>query len=225
MINGDLMPQRPAILASVLSVTFIGRGKILNPASLRLFHVRREMVREALLWLKYNNKKYYGNITIDPTRLAELPADEVPPAIATNIQCKDSDAMIEAESEGYVPDSYLEDNSDTEALSPTGCSSDFELDDATVIPLQSLGVMDNDLSKMSSNELMSWGLQNLQHEGSNSLPECGYAVRHGAPVNTFGQPPKGKGPADPDRRNYWEAAFPLLYPYGVGGIESDRPVQ
>lgn len=70
---------------------------------------------------------------------------------------------------------------------------------------------------------MNWGLQNM-YKKSDDL-ECGYAVRHGAPVNTFGQPPKGQGPADPNRRNYWESAFPLLFPCGVGGIESDRPVQ
>lgn len=83
--------------------------------------------------------------------------------------------------------------------------------------------MDSDLTKVTTSELMNWGLQNMWKQTDDS--EWGYAVRHGALVNTFGRPMKGQGPADPNRRNYWEAAFPLLYPYGIGGIESDRPVQ
>lgn len=104
MINGDLMPQKTSILASVLSITFIGRGKIPNPAALRLFRVRREMVAHALTWLKHNNMKYYGDVTVDSTRLAELPEDDVPHAIRMNIHHEEDDAMIDAETDGYIPE-------------------------------------------------------------------------------------------------------------------------
>ncbi|KAG8764488.1 hypothetical protein FRC12_008073 [Ceratobasidium sp. 428] len=246
MIKGNLMPQRPAILASVLSVTFIGKGKVLNPAALQMFCVRRVMVGDALLWLKNNNQKYYGDIDIQSSRLEELPPNGVPEVITINIRYEEDDTMIGAELGGYVPDSYIDDNADVEGqyrvtgkwiifqynnvffhlvLAPTGCPDDGAPDDASVVPIQCLGVMDNDLSKISLNELTSWGLQNMQRRDVNSRSEWGYAVRYGAPVNTFGQPPKNQPPADPNRRNYWEAAFAvLLYPHGVGGIESDRPV-
>jgi hypothetical protein len=85
--------------------------------------------------------------------------------------------------------------------------------------------MNNNLSKVTSDELMGWGLDNMQRRANSSHDEFGYAIRPGAPVNTFGQPPEGQGPADPNRPNFWEAVFPLLYPYGVGGIEHDRPVR
>lgn len=81
--------------------------------------------------------------------------------------------------------------------------------------------MDNDLSKVSSNELMAWGLHNLWQ----GQTEGGYAIRHGAPVNTFGQPPANSPPPNPSRPNFWEQAFPLLFPYGLGGIEGDRPTK
>jgi hypothetical protein len=90
-----------------------------------------------------------------------------------------------------------------------------------VVPLQYLGVMDNDITKIPSSDLMTWGLRNLYQR----TEEDAYAVRHGAPVSTFGQPPAGAVAQDPDRPNFWERAFPLLYPYGVGGIERDRPVK
>ncbi|KAF8598561.1 hypothetical protein BDV93DRAFT_534310 [Ceratobasidium sp. AG-I] len=187
MIKGNLMPQRPTILASVLAVTFIGHGKIPNPAALKLFRVRREMVTDALVWLKRFNLKYYGNINIDPVRLAELPVDDVPHAIKVNIHHEEDTSLINAESDGYIPEISDDDDDPHTAL----------MDNADVVPLQYLG--------LTTNEMMNWGLQNMWKRADDS--EWGYAVRHGAP---------GKGPADPDRRNYWESAFPLLYPYGIG---------
>jgi hypothetical protein len=65
MISGTLMLQPPAILASVLSVTFVGRGTTPNPATLRLFRVRRQLLAQALTWLHTHNPKYYGDIVID----------------------------------------------------------------------------------------------------------------------------------------------------------------
>lgn len=110
MINGNLMPQEPAVLASVLSITFIGRGKVPNPAALRLFRVRREKVADALLWLKHHNTKYYGGITIDPARMAELPDDGVPNAILMNIHHEEDASVINSEADGYVPEIDADDD-------------------------------------------------------------------------------------------------------------------
>lgn len=103
MIAGNLMPQPPAVLASVLSVTFIGRGSTLSPAALRLFQVRRHMLVQALKWLRANNPKYYGDIQIDDSRLAMLPEDDVPPEVLVNIHHEQDATVINAESDGYVP--------------------------------------------------------------------------------------------------------------------------
>ncbi|KAG8681191.1 hypothetical protein FRC08_015793 [Ceratobasidium sp. 394] len=177
------------------------------------------------MWLKTNNKKYYGDIEIDPSIVAELLVDGVPDAIQVNLHHEEDDSMVSAEIGGYVPDTYVDDNVETEVLSPSECPNDNDSEGADVVPLQYLGIMDNDLSKILSNELANWGLQNMWEQGANPNSELGYAIRHGAPVNTYGQPRKGQGPADPDRRNYWEATFASLYPRGIGDIESDRPVQ
>lgn len=70
------------------------------------------------------------------------------------------------------------------------------------------------------------GLQNLQPRRDQSAKEGSYAVRHGVlPVNDFGRSRKGEGeerPFDPDRENFWENAFAILFPYGRGGLEADR---
>jgi hypothetical protein len=118
MIGGNLMPQPPKILASVLSITFIGRGSAPNPAALRLFRVRRHMLVEALKWLRINNPRYYGNIQIDESRLAQLPEDAVPTEILVSIRHESNISVINTESNGYVP----EDTSDDEEQLAGGAS-------------------------------------------------------------------------------------------------------
>ena len=95
-----------------------------------------------------------------------------------------------------------------------------------VIPLQISGSIDCDLSNVTANELMKWGLANMWKDGH----EGGYAVRHSRqPVSDF--PPRadcedqaGGGMCPVDQPNFFEKAFPCLFPYGRGGLESKRPV-
>lgn len=99
----------------------------------------------------------------------------------------------------------------------------FFIDDdgqPVVIPLQSLGAIDLDLNNVSPNDLMMWALAN-----SSGEKEGGYLNRHGRdPVNMFGRPREGEGgELDQEvRKNPLAAAYPTLFPYGVGGIEADR---
>ncbi|KAJ4500187.1 hypothetical protein C8R41DRAFT_893157 [Lentinula lateritia] len=67
---------------------------------------------------------------------------------------------------------------------------------------------------------MGWGLMNLWSKGE----EGAYIVHHGSkPASDFGHPLKGKETLD-ERPNYFERAFPILFPHGQGGIEANRPV-
>ena len=80
--------------------------------------------------------------------------------------------------------------------------------------------MDVDLTKLSVSELMAWGIGNLvSDEGEGS-----YAIRHGRnAVNDFGRPRRGEV-LDSNQDNFFEKAFPTLFPYGMGGIQADRLV-
>lgn len=97
-----------------------------------------------------------------------------------------------------------------------------------VIPLHISGSVDTDLSKMTANDMMLWGLQNMWKTSG----EGGYSVRHGRePVSNFGRPP-GSGPRGSNnaapvalRPNYFERAFPCLFPCGVGGLEGLQSAQ
>ncbi len=81
---------------------------------------------------------------------------------------------------------------------------------------------------MTANDLMLWGLSNLWQ----SSGEGGYSVRHGQnPVSDFGRPrrqqasdaPAAAADETPPSPNYFERAFPCLFPYGRGGLEGSQP--
>ncbi|KIN95600.1 hypothetical protein M404DRAFT_100163, partial [Pisolithus tinctorius Marx 270] len=218
MVSGDLVPRPSMILASLITVTYIGPGKLPEGWLHSTFHVHRDTVRDALLWLKKNNTKYYGDIQISSQRLDALPTDDVPLEISSVLRQSEDVHIVDEEGEGYVP----MDDDEVETNDITGQSMH---DGATpsVVPLQVSGTIDTDLSMLSAKELMTWGLVNLWDEGQ----EGGYAVKHGGkPVSDFGWPrqsPHILQPADSEQ-NFFEKAYPCLFPYGEGGIEHTQPV-
>src|SRR5271163_1610470 len=86
MLSGDLMPRPPLVLASLISVTFIGIGRLPKRWIRNTFRVRRQFVFEALCWLRQHNPKYYGSIQIDLHRLHALPEDDVPVEVMSVIR-------------------------------------------------------------------------------------------------------------------------------------------
>ena len=89
-----------------------------------------------------------------------------------------------------------------------------------MIPLQLSGAVDTEMTTVTSNELMLCGLANLWKEGRESE----YAVRHGhRPVRDFGRRLPGEKDTG-DGHNFFEKAFPCLFPYGEGGIEGPQTI-
>jgi hypothetical protein len=103
MVHGNLMPRPPAVLASIISITFIGLGQLPKSWLNSTFRVRRHAVFDALTWLKENNQKYYGNIDINQDRLRSLPDDEVPNEILGIIRQTEDIGLVDQESDGYIP--------------------------------------------------------------------------------------------------------------------------
>ena len=102
MIQGNLMPRRPAVLASLITVTFIGLGDLPKAWIHSTFRVRWKVVHDALLWLKENNP-YYVEIDISASHLEELAEDDIPEEVMDIIRQSDDVGMIEQESAVYVP--------------------------------------------------------------------------------------------------------------------------
>ena len=103
MIQGKFMPHPPAVLASVISVTFIGLGQLPQTWPRNTFRVRHAHIHEALQWLKNNNLKYYSEIEISHTNLLSLPEDNVPVKISDIIRQSSDSSIVDIESAGYVP--------------------------------------------------------------------------------------------------------------------------
>ncbi|KAI5989034.1 hypothetical protein EDD15DRAFT_2171905, partial [Pisolithus albus] len=103
MVKGSLMPRPPAILASLITVSFIGVGTLPKKWIHAIFRVRCPAVWRALLWLKENNPKYYGKLDISPDRLQSLPEDDVPSEISAVIRQSEDTGILDQESDGYVP--------------------------------------------------------------------------------------------------------------------------
>ncbi|KAJ3731611.1 hypothetical protein DFJ43DRAFT_1039898 [Lentinula guzmanii] len=188
MLEGKLMPRPAAILASVITVTFCGLGKLPKKWLRNTFRVRRHVTEDV-------------GIVDEEGASSYVPTGE-DAAIGTEFGKVDGNADRDPGVNLHEKDSNEPD----------------------VIPLQISGVIDTDTTKLTGNELMEWGLLNLWKEADKGA----YAVRHGRePVSDFGQPRAGESDGV-DRSagsgiNFFERAFPLLFPHGRGGIESDCP--
>ncbi|KAH7905094.1 hypothetical protein BJ138DRAFT_1138370 [Hygrophoropsis aurantiaca] len=115
MLEGQLLPQPAATLASVLAVTYVGT-KILPKQWLKsTFRVRRRIVYEALIWLKAHNP-LYADINISVERLEALPEDDVPDEITSVMRHEKDEEAAKRESAGYVNDDDSEEIIDGEPI-------------------------------------------------------------------------------------------------------------
>lgn len=102
MLNGQWMPSPVATLSSIIAITFVGNSRRLPSDWLKkTFRVRRNVVYDALIWLR-NNNPIYADIQIDMKRLQELPDDDVPEEVLSIVRHEDDDEIIEKERESYL---------------------------------------------------------------------------------------------------------------------------
>jgi hypothetical protein len=104
MLEGQLMPNPSALLASVLAITFVGSKKLSKDWLKSTFRVRRRAVYEALTWLQANNK-LYSDIVVDEDRLSSLPEDGIPDEILATIRQQKDDSVIDNKQNSYIPPS------------------------------------------------------------------------------------------------------------------------
>lgn len=103
MIDGTLMPQPSDILAATIGITFVGPKNLPDRGLPDLFKVRRARVQQALEWLVRNNP-LYSNIMISPSRLAQLPEDDVPYELQATTKLSTDIKQLYGEQDGYVPE-------------------------------------------------------------------------------------------------------------------------
>lgn len=102
MLEGKLMPRPTCILASVIAIAFIGRGPLPKNWLKSTFRVRRDVVSEALLWLKAHNP-LYAALDISDEALARLPVDDIPLELEAVIRQEEDPSLRMRESDTYLP--------------------------------------------------------------------------------------------------------------------------
>ncbi|KAF7301695.1 ATP-dependent DNA helicase [Mycena indigotica] len=236
MVTGNLMPRPIGLLASVLSVTFVGAKNVPLSSLPDLFKVQRHRVHNALVWLKANNP-LYANINISKERLLELPENDVPEELTTTVRCSEDPSIPLREHAGYAPMDASDDVDDNvaeaeerdfqqrtdllpvDALRDDGAVETEECPPA-VFPLQSHGAIDISGDAVTDQDLFREATRNFA-PSSNAKD---YAVRPGSTfVNEYPREDAGqRTDGGPSNANHLLGTFPLLFPYGLGGLEVDR---
>ncbi len=202
-----------------LKVAFIGDTSCPLPIQKmkKILVVRREKVRNALIWLCENNLAFKElGISWDKSVVDSLPENDIPADILDNItRSNDVDSASE-ESSSYVPhvtdreETPLPDNDHT----PEPVSETLDYDDDSEIPMSSSGVIDIDTTQVSSDTMWDSAVTNLDLESPDDpdSDDSIIKVKSGnKPVNAWDNP------------HFWPLAFPTLFPYGTGGCNDSRP--
>ncbi|KAJ3571254.1 hypothetical protein NP233_g3868 [Leucocoprinus birnbaumii] len=220
------LPPRPGILASTLCVSFVGPAGKPDKFFPDAVYVRRDRVRDALMWLKANNP-LYADITISEENLQLLPENGVPEAIRYGARLTTNSAFRAQEHDGYVPEEGInEEDMETFAIPGVSGVSDDEGDEfdapmePAVVPLRVSSVVDATGTQLTDQAISASALANLAgaseqlriHRGSAFVNE--YPRLDADGVRTVGVP---------DNANHLLGTFPWLFPYGTGGFEVDRP--
>src|SRR5258708_3395296 len=101
MLKGQKLPCPTHILASVITVTYIGHGVVPKNWLKTTFCVQCQKVLEALQWLIHHNA-FYAKFSIDQEILASLPEDDIPLEIQASM-CQEPDSdILNREADGYV---------------------------------------------------------------------------------------------------------------------------
>ncbi|KAF8438103.1 hypothetical protein L210DRAFT_984820 [Boletus edulis BED1] len=226
MIEGDLLPHHPNVLAATIGVTLVGAKNIPDRCLPSFLRVSRRRVHDALVFLK-NNNPFYEHIRISEENLSLLPDNSIPAQLLAIVKELPNAAIIEGEGSGYVID---EEDGDSNEISENELGDEIDLEEDSVeaveeaphvIPLSANGIIDPGMSEVKDDELLGYAMQNA----TKGVDEK-YFVRRGQNfVNEYPRQTNVGGlvQGDEDNPNHLLGAFPCLFPYGCGGFEVDRP--
>lgn len=115
MIEGNLLPHRPTILAATIGITIVGPKNLPVKSLPHFLSVNRQRVWNALLFLKKHNH-LYRNIVISEDNLQLLPENGLPSELLTIIKHSDEQHLLDEEHESYIVDDLDRDENGTVTL-------------------------------------------------------------------------------------------------------------
>ena len=176
------------------------------------------------MWLKDHNP-HYVDLEIVEENLDAYPEDDVPVELTAIVWHCPAGRVLEQENGGYVIDNVdeVEDTTGEE-----GASSCFTFltgwteSEAVVIPLSACTIVDTNLSTLSPADVLSSGMSNM----TTAAKETAYGVRHGSrPVRDFPPAKATRHSGVVNESDFFERAFPCLFPWGQGGFYRLRSVK
>ncbi|KAJ3574918.1 hypothetical protein NP233_g1427 [Leucocoprinus birnbaumii] len=240
-VNSNELPPSPRILCATICISFVGPKGNPEKCFPDVVLVRRDRVRAALNWLCRNNP-LYADVQISEENLAMLPENGVPEEIVSGAHINTDVSLLAPEIDDYVPNgrSAGDEEADEQEVQydaglSYGVSGMPEAGDATdapdngpsiapqVVPLQSSSVVDAMGSDLTDSNVLAAALENTAasagvhlhiHQGNqfvNEYPRVDSATQQ----RTVG---------DPSNPNHLLGCFPWLFPYGLGGFETERTV-
>jgi len=215
--TASILPRTPADINGMLSVVFVGAGKLESKSLKNLFKIRKNKVWDFLLWLKDHNS-LYAMIPLDLHALSLYPDDGLLPGIEDRV-IQDREISAEAvfleETAGFSEhpaELFRTSSLENDAL----LNPDEDHNDNILI--ERTGVADPESDRLSGRSFTASALRNLagsigteQMDTVSDQPDL--AIHHStAPVSEYNNP------------NLMPGMFPTLFPFGIGGFEDkSRP--
>ena len=202
-------PQRPSAIATVLPpplqevstpicVIFVGSSppsKEWLQKKAKPLAVRREKVRDALMWLKRHNP-HYKDVIINDSVLNSLPLEHILPVHVEHVLPSDDRDALTTRYDG----TEIDNNSSEENHSSHELRNSESMPD---IPFQNVVITDVD-GNAPSNELRAAAVRHIKKKGGGYVE-----IPHDpTPVNEFFNP------------ELFPMIYPTLFPYGIGGFEN-----
>ena len=206
-------PQRPSAIATILPppleevstpicVIFVGSSPPTNEwlqKKAKPLAIRREKVRNALMWLKRHNP-HYKDVLIDESILNSLPHEYTLPVHVEHVLPSDERDALTARYDGTVIENAT---SQENQNNPT--AGDSETESKADIPFQNVVIADVD-GNAPSNELRAAAIRHIKKKGGGYVE-----IPHDpTPVNEFLNP------------DLFPMIYPTLFPYGIGGFENTQ---
>ena len=202
--TASVLPRTPSDINGMLSVVFVGAGK-LNAESLhKMFRVRKKKVQEFLCWLKHHNH-LYTNVPLDSDIINLYPEDGTLPGIENHIIQDDETNPEHAFSDHHAQLFKSEINSES--------NLNIETNNDAVL-LDKTGIVDPECDRLSGRSFTASALKNLAgnlhcaeiNDQNKNNPDL--VLHHAsAAISEYNNPDLMPG------------MFPTLFPFGIGGLK------
>ena len=202
-----IYPQRPSAIANILPppideistpicVIFVGSSPPTDEwlqKKAKPLAVRREKVRDALIWLKAHNK-LYKDITINHYVLDNLPNEHMLPVHVEHVLPDNAQDSLTSRYDGLQP-----------PLADNESMSNDENNTSSNVSFQNVVITDID-GTAQNNELRAAAVRHVKKKGGGYIE-----INHDpTPVNEFFNP------------EMFPMIYPTLFPYGIGGFENRK---